>query len=217
MSARHAFTLIELLVVIAVIAVLAALLLPGLARVKESARRSQCANNLNQVNSAVRLYADDFSDSLPVLPEPNPYPNGVGAYYKQLVKTYLGLSGPASSNETVFICPSDQTIHTEIRQAFASYVFNGYEADSGPIARITGHRLSAIKNPTKAVLVGEYRAFVGGSWHPAISAQFQNAKTVLSFAEGHAGFIRIYWDGVAGSQPSDYEPPAGYDYSWDGE
>src|SRR5437763_5091178 len=138
MSARHAFTLIELLVVIAVIAVLAALLLPDLARAKESARRTKCANNLKQVNSAVRLYADDFSDSLPVLPEPNPYPNGVGAYYKQLVKAYLGLTGPASPNEKVFICPSDRILQKQIGHAFTSYTFNGYEVGPGAIPRITG-------------------------------------------------------------------------------
>src|SRR5947209_10656391 len=128
MNEKHAFTVIELLVVIAIIAILAALLLPALSRAKETARRTACVSNLRQVNLAIRLYADDYLDSLPVLPDPNPYPNGVGAYYKQLVKGYLGLTGPASPNEKVFICPSDRILQTHIGHAFTSYTFNSYQA-----------------------------------------------------------------------------------------
>ena len=217
MNAKRAFTLIELLVVIAIIAILAALLLPVLSRAKETAKRTSCVNNLKQVNLAIRYYADDASDDLPVLPDPNPYPNGVGAYYKELVKGYLGLKGVTSSNENIFICPSDRTVHTQIQHAFTSYTFNGYETDSLSIPRITGQKLSAIKSPTKAVLAGEFPAFFGGSWHPLISDEHPDLKNVLSFVDSHAASVKIYWDGIAGSEPRNYEPPAGYDYNWDGE
>jgi prepilin-type N-terminal cleavage/methylation domain-containing protein len=138
MNKKRAFTLVELLAVIAIIGILAALLLPALGRAKEKGRLATCQNNLRQVNLAIRLYADDYADSLPVLPTPNPYPNGVGAYYKQLVKGYLGLSGPASPSEKVFICPSDRLLHNQLGHAFTSYTFNGYEVGPGAIDRITG-------------------------------------------------------------------------------
>lgn len=214
---RRGFTLIELLVVIVIIAILAGLLLPALSRAKVASGRTACINNLRQVNLAIRMYAEDHNDALPVVPEPNPFPNGVGAYYKQLVKGQLALSGPASPNEKVFICPADKKIWRDEGHAFTSYTFNGWEVGEGSLPRITGRKLSSIRQPTKAVLVGEWTAFFGGTMHPYSEEAQKDAKNVLGFVDGHVANTRIYWSGQFGSRPCNYEPPSGYEYSWSGE
>src|SRR4051812_24405542 len=65
--AEVAFTLVELLVVLAIIALLAALLLPAIARTKESGRSTGCLSNLHQIGIALQLYVEENQNKLPFM------------------------------------------------------------------------------------------------------------------------------------------------------
>lgn len=91
-SDRHSpdrgFTLIELLAGIAIIGILAAILIPVVGSIRQSARKTQCAANLRQVAGSYFLYMADNRNRLPTTPSAIPSYN-VGAINKGQSQ-YLG-------------------------------------------------------------------------------------------------------------------------------
>src|SRR5437667_4718926 len=97
------FTLIELLVVIAIIAILAALLFPVFAQAREQARQTVCISNSRQVGLQVRMYVQDFDETMPIFYAYNNLPPAGQPGHKGIELEIL----PYGKNKDLFKCPDD--------------------------------------------------------------------------------------------------------------
>jgi prepilin-type N-terminal cleavage/methylation domain-containing protein/prepilin-type processing-associated H-X9-DG protein len=241
MKRSQAFTLVELLVVIAVVGILAGLLLGALSVAKKDSLRVACLDRLKQINLGVRMYADDSGGKLPDVPA-GLYPNGTRFFYKELVKSYLGMRGTSCPCDTTFACPADracgwvQPLSLLAESDYNSYLFNagGNFIRRGKSGLKSGN-LDWVGLPASTILVAEQPAFLGYSWHnpqrggvpippvtmgPATHGagqlfSYNNAQAMASFVDGHVKYIKIYYDGR--NLPLYYNPAPGYEYQWTGD
>ena len=220
-AGSRAFAFPDLLMVLAVLLVLVAILIPVMGRSRSKTHLTQCTANLQQINRAILSYSKDNNDRLP---QDEPGQKGaVWWFYKESVKGELGLKGPSSPTDKVFGCPDDRGYEENkpFRQSakfdYSSYVFNGVNLPGLP--NVAGRALSSIKDPARTLLVMEWTAHAPLSWHASRTGQknqpfYNDAQSVVGFADGHVDFIKIYFDGMNAAYTRD--PVSGYGYNYSG-
>ncbi len=205
-NCRRAFTLIELLVVIAIIAILAAMLLPALARAKESGKRISCLNNLRQLSLAAQMYVNDNQATYPLRSSTDRWPDKFYDTYGKNLKLLLCptetqtpiTNGNSPSNNVADAAPRSYFINgwnDYFNDTLSAADFTTYMAGSYPL----GLKENLIIHPSDTIVLGEKASDQGDFYMDLLEGAGNDFVGILDQArhDGKSGSNYAMADGSA--------------------
>jgi prepilin-type processing-associated H-X9-DG protein len=183
--------------VTALIALLAALLLPVMAQVRGSARRTLCLAHMRQIAQAHQLYLADFDERFPPWRFPDPSratPCGANRFWTEFLQPYLRseavLRDPGAAGEAPPTCAklADYALMTWSPEDFMRMAGSGAWDD--PYFRFPGPPLSLaeVVRPVETVRITDGWTSTGASQ----GRLFRHlGGTNAAFVDGHVRWLRV--------------------------
>ncbi len=193
----HAFTLIELLTVIAIIGILAAILIPVVGAVRDSARQAKCMSNIRETGNSLYLFIDSSEFRLAT--------HGEGNNQADIWSNQLWEAGFLDAREVAYCPTMDHGLGEDPFQTntwmWRTYGLNMFDTEHGQFSQVFGQpgrrwgiNYNLVEEPSRYILLAEsvdsrdfprFRIDSRSSGGDGSIHLRHNRKAMVSFLDGH--------------------------------